>query len=623
MAMAKSAPYQVVLDANVMVAMRDGVRLATDIYHPALNGKPIDAPLPVVLERTPYDKAGIGRSEITARDAVPATRHAIAHFFASHGYVVVFQDVRGRFASEGQFSKYVNEGPDGFDTAAWIVAQPWCDGRIATMGLSYGAHTQTAMASAGAPGIAAMLLDSGGFSNAYESGIRQGGAFELKQATWAHRHAIIAAQTAGDVAAQAKLQAEDLAAWFRDMPWRPGHSPLRASPDYEAYLFEQWHHGLFDDYWRRAGLYTKPHYHRFPKVPICILCGWYDPYAKTSIDNFLGLSGRGTPTYLVMGPWTHGARSLSYAGEVDFGTAALFDGNIAADYHSFRLAWLDHCLKGEGPPPLAAPVTYFMMGGGTGAKTKTGRRDHGGTWRRSPCWPPADARPSVLYLHADGRLTPQASDAEEAFAAFISDPDHPVPTIGGAITSGLPIMEGGAFDQTERAQFFGADGSGRPLAARPDVLSFQTPPLDADFALAGTLTAKLWVGSDCPDIDIALKLIDVAPATADYPDGFAMNLSHGILRLRYRKGWDREVFMQPDAIYEITVEMFPTANLFKRGHRLRIDIAGSNYPHFDINPNSGEPEGNWSRPVVAHNRLWLDRRRPSRLIVPSIKTGPS
>ena len=232
-----------VVERDIMVPARDGVRLATDVYRP-----PGPGPFPAILERTPYDKSAPSRSERTAAVTAPRTREEVAAYFVVHGYAVVYQDCRGRYRSEGRFTKYLSEAEDGYDTLAWLVAQPWCNGRVATMGLSYAAHTQMALGCLGAPGLAAQFIDCGGFSNAYRSGIRHGGAFDLKQASWAYRNALADAR---DPAVRAMLEAQDIGEWFARMParpWRPGDSPLSAAPDYEDYLFEQWSHGTFDDF---------------------------------------------------------------------------------------------------------------------------------------------------------------------------------------------------------------------------------------------------------------------------------------------------------------------------------------------------------------------------------------
>jgi putative CocE/NonD family hydrolase len=308
----------VIVERDVMIAARDGVRLATDLYRPEGAG-----PFPVILERTPYDKAAPSRSEITASDPKPRSREAVARYFTDAGYAVAYQDCRGRYRSEGSFTKYLSEAPDGYDTCDWLVRQSWCNGRIATMGLSYAAHAQMALGCLDPPGLAAQYLDCGGFSNAYRSGIRHGGAFDLKQATWAYRNALADAR---DPAVKAALEAEDIARWMARMPWRRGDSPLKAAPEYEDYLFEQWSHGVFDEFWRQPGICAEGYYDRYADVPMVHLSGWYDPYARTAMENYAGLSAmkRG-PVRLVLGPWTHGDRSLSFAGDVEFGAAAPLD----------------------------------------------------------------------------------------------------------------------------------------------------------------------------------------------------------------------------------------------------------------------------------------------------------
>ncbi|HQN51890.1 MAG TPA: CocE/NonD family hydrolase, partial [Phenylobacterium sp.] len=223
---AADAPYDMVVESDIMVAARDGVKLATDVYRPARDGKPLPGRFPVILERTPYGKTVVSRSELSVANPKPLSRAEVARFFVSKGYVVIYQDCRGRYGSEGKFVKYLSDGADGYDTCAWIVKQPWCDGKIGTMGLSYAAHTQGALGSAGAPGVAAMFLDSGGFANAYQGGIRQGGAFEMKQVTWAYSNALESPEIANDPKKLAALKAVDIKAWFAKLPWKKGASPL-------------------------------------------------------------------------------------------------------------------------------------------------------------------------------------------------------------------------------------------------------------------------------------------------------------------------------------------------------------------------------------------------------------
>lgn len=594
--------FEVLVESGVQVAMRDGVRLMQDVYRPAMGGRPTKGPMPVLLERTPYDRTGVRDSEHTAADPKPWTRVELASWFARHGYVVVIQDCRGRHGSEGTFTKYINEAEDGFDTLQWIAAQPWYGGAVGTFGLSYSAHTQTSLAALKPPGLKAMLLDCGGLANAYRNGVRHGGAFEMKQATWAFRHARQSVLASGDAAAIAAIEQENLVEWLQRWPWKRGHSPLRWAPEYEAYLFDQWERGLFTDYWRQPAMYAAGHYASFEGIAVLLMSGWYDPYAQSTADNFQGLATRDNgATEMILGPWMHGQRSACHAGEVDFGLQARLDGNIAEDYFALRLEWFDHWLQHKPRRPQP-PVRYFRMGGGSGARTAENRLDHGGAWRSAERWPPEGVREQCLFLHADGRIATRPPELAQGVRRFVHDPQDPVPTIGGAITSGQPVMVGGAFDQRLRPEFFGARPPWLPIAARGDVLVFETEALRDDLEVTGTVMLKLWVSADAPDVDFTVKLIDVYPPGEDYPQGFALNLTDGILRCRYREGWDREAWLEAGKIVQITVEPPPISNLFRAGHRLRLDIAGSNFPRFDVNPATGEAVGasqNWRCAVQA------------------------
>ncbi|WP_343714222.1 CocE/NonD family hydrolase [Inquilinus sp.] len=615
-----SGEIQVLRDR--MVTLRDGVRLATDVYLPAGHRIGVDEPLPTILERTPYGKTELSRSEIGVGMDGPMTRPQVAAHFVRAGYAVVYQDCRGRHGSEGVFTKYTSEGPDGFDTVAWITAQPWSNGKVGTMGLSYAAHTQFALACLNPPGLACMVVDSGGFSNSYHCGIRQGGAFELKQATWAFNQAKESPAALADPKVLAALEAEDIRAWFAAMPWRPGHSPVRAVPDYEAYLFEQWTHGSFGDYWKQLGIYAEGYYDRFPDVPMVLMSSWYDAYVRTTMENYAALGRRSAPVKLIMGPWLHGNRNTTFSGDTEFGPAATIDGNVTESWLDFRRRWFDRWLKDVGNGAEAEPTArLFLMGGGSGRRTAEGRLDHGGRWIAAADWPLPGTVFTDYHLHADGRLDPNVPMAEEASIAYQSDPANPVPTIGGALTSGQPVFEGGGFDQTEGDRFFGSRRPGLPLSSRPDVVVFETEPLAEDMAVIGPIEVRLFVSSDAPDTDFTAKLIDVHPPTTDDPKGFALNLTDGILRCRYRDSWENPSPLEPGRVYAITIEPFATANLFKAGHRIRLDIASSNFPKYDVNPNSGEPEGMGRLKRVATNRIHLDRAHPSRIVLPVVPVG--
>lgn len=610
----------VVVERNVMVTMRDGVRLATDIYRPAIDGKPVEGPLAALMERTPYGKQERSRSEIEVGMDAPMDRSQVASFFARAGYAVIYQDCRGRYGSEGEFTKYLSEAEDGFDTAAWLVAQPWSNGRFATMGLSYAAHTQAALACLNPPGLACMVMDSGGFSNAFLCGIRQGGAFELKQATWAYSNAKESALAAGDKLAHAAMEAEDIRAWFAAMPWSEGVSPVRWAPEYESYLLEQWRSGSFDDSWRRVGLYMEGFYETFPDVPIVLMSSWYDAYVRTILDNYAGLNRPGRkPLSLIMGPGLHGNRNSTFAGDVSFGPTAPIGGNVTESWLTFRRNWFDHWLKGV--PNAVSEKTearIFAMGGGSGRRNADGRLDHGGRWIEAGEWPLPGTNVRDYFLHADGSLSPERpGDAQEPLT-YDFDPQNPVPSIGGSLTSGAPIFEGGGFDQRESPRFYGANRHGLPLSARADVLSFETAVLEEDMLVAGPIEIELFVASDAPDTDFTAKLVDVYPPSADYPTGYALNITDGIIRCRYRKSWENPEPITAGEIFKVTIEPFATANLFAKGHRIRVDISSSNFPKYDVNPNTYAPEGRGRTRNVARNSVYCDATHASAIRLPLV-----
>lgn len=601
------------VELNCMLRMRDGALMATDIYAPEGGG-----PVPLLLERTPYGKHLPSRSEIRAADpSTPLSRADVARFFVERGFAVAYQDTRGRWASEGRFAKYLADAEDGYDTVEALAADPRCDGRVGMFGLSYSAHTQVAAASMGPPALQALVVDSGGFSSAHRSGVRQGGAFELKQATWALRQARLSPEAAADPLMKAALDAEDVRDWFTRMPWRRGVSPVRWHPDYEAYLLDQWRAGAFDESWAKPGLYAAGYYDAFKDAAQIHMSSWYDPYTLTASDNYLGQKAAGAKRLgLVLGPWTHGDRSLTFSGDVDFGPAATLDGQLSKDFLTFRAEFFARVFHGTGAEP--APVHIFVMGGGSGGKTPEGRLDHGGTWRAFADWPPPESQPAPYYLAADGELSrekPQSADRID----YDADPANPVPTIGAAISSLEPVAPGGAFDQVESAEVFGCKPPYLPLSSRQDVLAFETAPLKADVTLAGPIVVRLWVASDGPDTDFTAKLVDVHPPSPDYPKGYAMNLTDGILRMRYREDPAAPKFMTPGEIYAIEIEAFPTANRFLKGHRIRLDISSSNFPKFDVNPNTGEAEGMARGGRIARNSVFLGGDRASHIVLPVLE----
>jgi len=318
---------------------------------------------------------------------------------------------------------------------------------------------------------------------------------------------------------------------------------------------------------------------------------------------------------LILGPWTHGDRSDSSFGDVDFGPDAPID-SWAGDWRAYRLRFFDHVVKGARLDEPA--VRVFVMGGGSGRRTEAGKLDHGGRWIAAYDWPLPDAKPVTFHLHGNGALARSVPTAGAAPMSFDFDPSRPVPTIGGAMSSLDPVASAGAWDQVEAPDFFGCTPPYLPLASRGDVLVFQTEPLRDPLQIVGPIEAELWVATDGPDTDFTAKLIDVHPLSADYPQGYAMNLTDGIVRLRYAEDPANPRLRQPGEVVRIKVTLFPTANLFLPGHRIRLDVSSSNFPKFDVNPNTGEPEGMARRKRIAVNAVFVDADRPSRVVLPVV-----
>ncbi len=598
--------FEVAVERDVMVAMRDGARLATDIYRPALGGAPAPGPFPVLIERTPYDK-GAPRFVVHAR------------FFAEHGYVVLIQDVRGRGGSEGEWYAFAREAPDGYDTIEWAAAQPWSSGKIGTMGTSYMAATQSAAATLNPPHLAAMFVTEGP-SNYYACSMRHNGALEQRFLIYAFHMAVTSPEARANPALrQALLEARlNLGQWLRRLPLKRGASPLRMLPSYEQWAIDLQTRAAYDDYWRQRGYAIHEYYGEHADVPTVYFGAWYDSYARATVENFLALNRlKRSPQRLVMGPWTHGVRAdEDFAGDVSFGPAAL------EHYNGMRLRWFDQWLKGMDTGVADQPaVRIFVMGGGSGRKVHdvlglNGRIDHGGQWRFERQWPPAGAHETPWYLHPGGTLAPHKPEAKGGASTFRCDPRDPVPTVGGCISVGFEFMPPGGFDQ--RARFPLAGGEVLPLAARSDVLVFVSEPLAEAVEVTGSPTVRLWVSSSARDTDFTAKLIDLYPPSADYPEGYALNISDSIIRMRFRDSWTNPQPLTPGEVYEASIPFYPISNLFARGHRIRLDISSSNFPRFDLNPNTGGPLGEPGAMVVADNTVHHAAARPSHIVLPVV-----
>ena len=615
---------------DVMVPMRDGVRLATDIYLPVQSGNvssnqsDVSRTFPALLERTPYDKSD------------PERALCNGEYYARRGYVVVIQDVRGRYKSEGNFYFLKDEGPDGYDTVEWIAHQPWNNGNVGTMGTSYMAWAQSALATLNPPHLKAMFVNQGG-SNAHTSSVRHMGAFEIRFLCWAMGVEGPKSKEAMKDPVIGKALAEvNMRKWLARTPLKRKHSPLRFVPDYEKWAFDIICNGDYNEYWKSPGFNIEAHYEQHADVPSYYSGGWYDSYTRSTLDNFLNLSRiKKQPIKLVMGPWTHGWKTLalSHSGDVDFGPQAVID------YAKLRLTFFDHWINGQSTAIMdEPPVNIFVMGGGDGKKNAQGRMNHGGCWRYEAEWPLARTEYEKYYLHTGGILNTLHPIDDETPDSYQYDPRNPIPTIGGNISSldgllppsvgspDIPVKQRekdiigipGAFDQKEHPRFFGCTPPYLPLASRHDVLVYITDPLKEALEVTGPIEVKLWAKSSAKDTDFTAKLIDVHPANDDYPNGYEMNLTDSIIRARYRNSREKAKLMDPGEIYCFTLVLYPTSNLFQTGHRIRLDISSSNFPRFDINPNTGDPLWSNGRSIVAENTILHDSDHPSHIVLPII-----
>ena len=604
----QSSPTLTVLH-DVMVPMRDGVKLATDVYLPSAGSA---APkLPVIMERTPYNKDGIA---------------SVATFFAEHGYAVVAQDVRARYKSEGHWTPIKDDPNDGYDTAQWIGAQAWSNGTIGTIGTSYDGATQHALAISH-PAQLKTMIPVDAMSNFGHYGVRHNGAFELRWFNWVMtmgnaasgpNSRPAAARAAGDPAAIPALieLGKHVPDYVLALPLRPGTTPLKFAPDYEAWLVEAMKHGDYDDFWKNHGSSVVDHLAEYKDIPIYHVTGWYDSWGTQVANlNYIELrKAKKSLQRLIVGPWTHGGQTRAFAGEAEFTADA------ALDFNTWRLRWMDHWLKGaDNGVDREAPVRLYIMGGGDAHKTADGRVFVGGHWRDEQEWPLARTAATPYYLRANGALSAEAP-GDEAPSQYTFDPKHPAPTIGGNVSSQGELMFQGAADQRCRRDFW-LCADDKPLSTRNDVLVFQTPPLDKDVEVTGRLIVKLWAATDGADTDFTAKLVDVYPPSHDYPAGIDLNVADSIVRGRNHNGAGAADLLKPGQPYEFTIEMYPTSLVFARGHRIRVDISSSNFPRFDVNPNTGEPLNDNRGTRTAHNTVYHDRAHASQIVLPIIPSS--
>ncbi|HLN32918.1 MAG TPA: CocE/NonD family hydrolase [Gemmataceae bacterium] len=591
---------EVSVQKDIKVSVRDGTKLALDLYLPAQNGQVLPGKHPVLLARTPYDKNGTA---------------AEARWFCARGYAVVINDVRGRYASEGLWRMLVDDPNDGFDIVGWIGQQPWCNGKLGTFGTSYVGGTQHALAIARPPHLACMIpVDS--VSNPGIAGIRHRGAFELRFMNWIFTIGAPNARAAlADPALKQALEQNGklMPQHLLNLPIRPGTTPLKQVPEYERWLVEVMRHGDYDAYWKQPGYSVVDNLDRYADVPVYHVTGWYDSWCRQNALNWMALSGgKNSVQKLIIGPWTHGSQGRHFAGEVEFPPEA------ALPFNDWRLKWFDHWLNNaENGVEKDPPVMLFIMGGGDGRKSKDGRLRHGGRWRAERTFPLVRTQYTPYYLHADGSLSKDRPAAAASATTYRFDPANPVPTIGGNLSSVGGILEAGGFDQRSRKETLFAKDQ-LPLSERRDVLVFQTEPLEHDVEVTGRLAVNLFVSSTAPDTDFTAKLLDVYPRSSDYPLGFDLNIGDSITRMRYRYSLEKAELIEPGKVYPITIQLYPTANVFAKGHRIRLDISSSNFPRFDVNPNSGEPLQQHRRMLAADNTVYHSAGQASHIDLPII-----
>ena len=566
---------------NVPVAMRDGITLYADIYRPD-----IDGPLPVLLQRTPYDKT---QNRTGSLDVMRA---------ASHGYAVVIQDTRGRYASEGEFYPFLDEPNDGYDTVQWCAGQPWSSGKVGMFGRSYVGATQWLCAITNPPGLTCIAPGITA-SDYYEGWTYQGGAlawgfalsWTMRQLTMANMGAISSRHEVPDGTR------EELLAAFNELDCAFRHQPIVDLPHLKeplaGYFYDWIRHSSNDDYWNRWKI--EDHYPHIT-TPALHIGGWHDIFLLGTLRNFAGMRKQAEDAtarngqQLIVGPWHHGPFG-EISGEFFFGLGA---SGPAIDTDGIHLRWFDHWLKGEqNGAESESPVRIFVMG-----------RNQ---WRDEQEWPLARTRYTDYYLHSDGKANTAAGDgflspdapASEAPDVYVYDPRDPVPTRGGALCCGQSFVPGGAYDQ-------------QGVEARSDVLCYTTTVLEEDVEVTGPLSVTLFAATTAADTDFTAKLVDVEPC------GAARSLVDGIIRARYRQGTDEARPITPGAVEEYTIDLVATSNVFKAGHRIRLEISSSNFPRFDRNFNTAGDPWAAAESVPALQTIRHDGQYPSRIRLPII-----
>ncbi len=592
------------IDRMVMVPMRDGVRLATEIYR----ARGAEGPVPAIFWRTPYNFSPLPEPNLER----PSALLKFALDAIERGYAFVVQNERGKFFSEGDWEILGRPRTDGYDALTWITDQPWSNGKVATLGCSSTAEWQMGLAAMRHPGHAAAVpmgqgAGIGRMGPFYEQGnFYRGGALQLPMAAWLYGEQNTQRPTFPPGTSREDL--ERLATYFdlaAKMPAVDWEQALRHLPIQTLIESVGGPKGIFGEFaarmpgdpaWYEGGLY---HDDEPFGVPALWANSWYDLSVSPNLALYRHVRETADEEvrehqYMVIAPSLHcnmyrltdplivGERNF---GDTDFG------------FDEMLWSFLDRFTKPEanGFEDRYAKVRYFLMG-----------EDR---WRNADEWPPAGIEPVTLYLDSggnanssagDGRLTTDASGSGAGAGAdrFVYDPGAPVPTHGGAFCC-MGDYEPGAFDQ-------------RGVEARADVLVYTTEPFEEPLAVVGSIDVVLHVSSDAPDTDFTIKLVDV------FPDGRAFNLDDTIVRMRYREGFDRHVLMDPGEVYEVSLGPLATANVFGTGHRLRIEISSSNFPRYDRNLNTGGNNYDETEWRVANNVVHHSAEHPSRIVLPAL-----
>ena len=570
--------YAVITQNGVAMKTRDGVTLYSDIYRPKADGK-----FPVILMRTPYDKS-VGWAASSA------------YQIATHGYVVVIQDVRGRYTSEGEWYPFRHESNDGYDAIEWAAALPSSNGKVGMTGGSYVGATQMLAAIAHPPHLAG-ICPVVTASNYHDGWTYQGGAFEQWfDQNWTTQLAtntmwrLIAKNTNALLGAPVLPLANYPVFNYASLP-----AGADATAQLAPYYLDWLAHPDYDAYWKQWSI--EEHFSDI-QVPALHIGGWYDIFLNGTLRNYMGIKARGGTDEA-----RKGQRLLvqigghagfgRHIGDVEFGDDALkFPSTDVV------LAWYDYLFKGVQNEFATVPVHVFVMG-----ENK---------YHQESDWPPPENKLTRYLLHSDGSansvrgdgglsLTPQKKETPDKFTY---DPANPVSTIGGSLCCDAVHYEPGPRDQ-------------RPAENRNDVLVYSTKPLAEDMEVTGPVTLELWASSSAVDTDFTAKLVDVSPS------GFAMDLTDGILRMRYRDSQEKPELMNPDQVYKISVDLGATGNVFKKGHILRLEVSSSNFPRFDRNLNTGAVQATSREFGSATNTILHDAEHPSALLLPVIPAGAS